>query len=254
MLEKRNIMQSNGLYDYNVFIIKKYGEVYKLIKMVACKKIGLENTDSINNESYDYKLDNSIARSRSIIKEYALCNDWRYFVTLTIDKCKYDRYNLKLYVKDLSRFILNYNRYCNDLEKIKYILIPEQHKDGAWHMHGLINGIKQKDINKNKNGYLDFKKYSEKFGYMSLGKIKDKNKVSSYITKYISKNMFNTKIEKNSHLYYCSKGLKKAEVLYHGTDYHVQPNFDWHYQSKDGFCCVKNYTNLLSLQNDIISY
>lgn len=254
MFDKRNIIQSNGLYDYNVLIIKKYGEVYKLIKMVACKKAGLENRDIINNESYDYKLDNSIARSRSKIKEYALCNDWRYFVTLTIDKRKYDRYNLNLYIKDLSRFILNYNRYCNDDEKVKYILIPEEHKDGAWHMHGLINGIKKKDIYKNKNNYLDWKKYSEKFGYMSLAKIKDKNKVSSYITKYISKNMFKTNIEKGRHLYYSSKGLKQAEVLYKGTDYYVQPNFEWHYQSEDRFCCVKNYTNLSSLQNDIIMY
>lgn len=163
----------------------------------------------------DSKLSNNISRAKSKVKEYALCNDFDFFVTLTIDPVKYDRYDLKKYYKDLSKFFNNYS--SNHKSKIKYILIPEMHKDGAWHMHGLIKGILDKHLTKNQNGYLDWKQYSKKFGYISLDKIKDKEKVSSYITKYITKDLSNTVQELNAHMYYCSKGLNKAKEIKRGT-------------------------------------
>ena len=30
--------------------------------------------------------------------------------------------------------------------KITFVLVPEQHKDGAWHEHGLISGLPGEDI------------------------------------------------------------------------------------------------------------
>ena len=85
--------------------------------------------------------------------EYALCNNWEYFVTLTIDKKKQDRYNLQNYIHDLGVWIGNYNKKYNT--KLKYLLIPEKHKDGAIHCHGLFSGVSWKVffINSNKYGY-----------------------------------------------------------------------------------------------------
>lgn len=113
--------------------------------------------------------------------------------------------------------IRNYRRDIN--LDIQYILIPEQHKDGAWHMHGLINGLPLNQLVKNDNGYLEWPKYSKRFGYMSLGEIKDKLAVSKYITKYITKNMYNEcgVSERNKKTYYASRGLKKAEKIKEGT-------------------------------------
>jgi hypothetical protein len=238
MKECRDVLKEYGLYEHNVTFIKQMGDIVKIVNVVACRKPGLEDSKKAERGSVnDSKVESSIARSKSAVQEYALCNDWDWFVTLTIDKEKYDRYNLKEYYKDLSRFLLNYNRYCKEEEKVKYLFIPELHKDGAWHIHGLLKGIKEKDLITNENGYLSWKQYQEKFGFISIGSIKDKRRVSSYIQKYINKDMGKDNKELNNHLYYCSKGLKKAELLYKGSD--VVLLCDWDYESQDGYCRVK---------------
>lgn len=40
--------------------------------------------------------------------------------------------------------------------------------------------------------------------------------VSKYITKYITKDLNETRIDLNDHLYYCSHGLQRAKKLYQG--------------------------------------
>ena len=40
--------------------------------------------------------------------------------------------------------------------------------------------------------------------------------VSKYITKYITKDIVKTRIGLNDHLYYCSQGLKRTELIYTG--------------------------------------
>lgn len=172
----------------------------------------LENIEA-NNQFYDYKLDNSLSRSKSKIFEYALCNEFDYFVTLTIDDKKQSRYNLADYIKKLTRFI----RYMRDKynTNIQYLLIPEMHKNGAWHLHGLLKGVTNDMLEINKNGYLDWKEYSDRFGYMSLGKIKSQIAVSKYITKYVSKDL-GQGIEREKNMYYVSRGLKQAKKTHEG--------------------------------------
>ena len=149
--------------------------------------------------------------------EYAMCNEFSHFVTLTLDKNKYDRHNLKKYIKDLGQFIRDYRKkYKVD---IQYLFIPEEHKDGAWHLHGLIKGIPSNHLEKNKNGYLDWRAYSDKFGYMSIDPIRSMEAVSKYITKYITKTIKTGKgvTEKNQKLYYASRGLNVAQKVKEGT-------------------------------------
>lgn len=202
-------------YIHDVAILKKFNN--GCFKLSVCKSVRSKGSDGFvkGRGSNDKKLDNNISRARSKVREYALCNEFDYFVTLTIDKDKYDRYNFKAYYKALGRFINDYGKTHNT--KVKYILIPEQHKDGAWHMHGLISGILDKHLKENDNKYLEWKQYSKKFGYMSLGAIRDRDKVATYITKYITKDMGNTVNELETNLYYCSKGLKCAEEIKRGT-------------------------------------
>lgn len=205
-------------YDYDVAVLKRYdNNHYKLTLHRTMIKKGLEFPKRYSNKCSvnDNKLENNISRAKSKIFEYSMCNDFDYFVTLTLDPEKYDRFNLKEYIQKLGKFFRNYNRLHNT--KIKYLLIPEQHKDGAWHLHGLIKGILSKHLIKNKNGYLDWGHYTSRFGYMSLGTIKDKEACAKYITKYITKDMSNTIKELNAKCYYCSKGLKVAEEIKRGT-------------------------------------
>jgi hypothetical protein len=212
----------------NLATLKKYNEnLYKLTqhkKSVLQKgfELGQKRITGVNTK----KLDNNLSRAKNKIKEYALCNDFKYFVTLTLDPKKYDRTDLKKFKKDLGQFLRDYKK--NHGSKIDYVLIPELHKDGnSWHMHGLLSGIIPKHLTKNKNGYMDWVQYSKKFGYMSIDFIKDKNKVSSYITKYINKSMAETIKGLGEHMYYNSNGLNTAIEIKRGTLSDHSIPFDW---------------------------
>ena len=163
------------------------------------------------------KLANNISRARTKIFEYAICNNFEYFVTLTVDGSKLDRYDLGEYIKKLGQFIRNYRRKYE--ANIQYLLIPEKHTDGAWHMHGLLKGIPKEHLKTNKYGYKDWEAYSKRFGYISIDDIKNQIAVSKYITKYISKSIDTGRgvTEKESKLYYCSRGLKTPIKIHEGT-------------------------------------
>lgn len=207
------------IYRDNYYNIKKYNDDY--YKLTYCKvpirKSGyeLDSDKDYTRDKNDYKLDNNKARARTTVFEIALCNDFDYFVTLTLDGKKYDRYNLHLFIKDFGQFIRNYRRKYK--VNIQYLLIPEKHKDGAWHMHGLIKNIPCKHLNINNNGFLDWGAYSNRFGWISLDKVKNQVAISKYITKYISKEIDNTVNEKNKKSYYCTRGLKRSERIKEGT-------------------------------------
>lgn len=162
------------------------------------------------------KLEHHIIRAKGKILEYGLCNPWEYFVTLTIDSEKHDRADLQTYYRKFSQ-------YLRDLRKktgadIKYLFIPELHKDKKnWHMHGFIMGLPPGLIKPQPNGYLTWPAYQEKFGYISIDPLRNKAKATSYITKYITKELAFAVTERNAKLYYCSRGLKKAEVIQQGA-------------------------------------
>lgn len=226
--------RQSGLYLPDMAILKKYGsDKLKLTYFKSgLRQKGIEIDNKVERGTVnDEKLDNNIVRAKSKVFEYAYCNDWDFFVTLTIDKSKYDRTNLKAYQKDLSIFLMNFNR-LNNL-KIKYLLIPELHEDGqSWHMHGFIYGLpiellrefttKEKlpmqMIAKMIEGdtLYDWTAYRRKFGFISLEKIKSKEGASKYITKYVNKAMETSVKDLNAHMYYCSKGLKTAEEIKRG--------------------------------------
>jgi hypothetical protein len=235
----QQIMGARGLYDKDIYIVKKQGHELKVIYLKSCRRAGLEDICeySAKNSMNSIKLENNISRARSRIKEYALQNEWHSFATLTLNKEKYDRYDLKNYHKDLSKFINNYNRSLPDDEKVKYLLIPEMHKDGAWHMHGLLKGIQKQDMITNSNGYQTWIQYQKKFGYISFSPINDISSCSNYILKYIGKG-FGVDVQSlGSHLYYSSKGLARADIKYKG--FNLRLLCAWDYESEDGFCKIK---------------
>ncbi|MDE6492157.1 MAG: hypothetical protein K2L37_03300, partial [Lactobacillus sp.] len=215
-------MRNRDLYNYDITTVKQYGEhTVKVTYVTASRAADIEDdrTKSRKGTVNEDKLSNNIARARSKVKELVLCNPWDYWCTFTLDKSKYDRYNLKGYVKGLGEFLHSYNRRCEPEDKVRYLLIPEMHKDGAWHMHGFIKGIKAVDLYKNKNGFLSWRQYEERFGFISMKRIAGEDameKLSSYMCKYMTKDISNTVKELGAHSYYSSQGLQKAQTLYKG--------------------------------------
>lgn len=213
----------------------------------------IDNKESFNKNEGGSKFMNNVIRARSKIFEYALCNDFDYFVTLTLDSKKYNREDLKKYIKDFGQMIRDYRKkYKSD---VKYLLIPELHKDGvSWHMHGLISGILEEQLTLNKNGYLDWKIYSNKFGYISIDKIRNKDATSKYITKYISKSFLSQKSvsEKYQKLYYNTRNLKCAEKIKIGT-LSAKENIPLNVDFENEYCKIYNLNKLdFDLINSIL--
>lgn len=74
-------------------------------------------------------------RARTMVRDYARSNDFAYFVTLTLDASKVDRYDIDAVTKIMRTWLDNRVRR----KGLKYILVPELHKDGAVHFHGFFN-------------------------------------------------------------------------------------------------------------------
>lgn len=187
--------------------VYRYGNEFKVIwlKYTGEARDGFSDKEHSNEE----KLANNICRAKSRITEIALCNDWEWFVTLTIDGEKQNREDLDQYVKDFGVWVSHFNRkyHCH----LKYILIPEQHKDGkSWHMHGLLHDVPDAALVRNEHGYMDIPYYRERFGYVSLSPVKNKSRCARYITKYVTKDIGKSSArlaDLGKHLYYASRGL-----------------------------------------------
>lgn len=197
--------------------MKKLGDTYKLIYHKYGKsshnfdlKLSTLYGDGEGNKT-EKELSN-LARAKSSIREYALCNDWEWFVTLTLDGTKQDRYHLEEWVIDFGYWVGNYNKKYHT--KLKYLLIPEQHKDGAWHMHGLFGGVSADSLRLWNDKYFTIEYYERRFGFISMSKIRDTKRIAGYITKYVSKDLDTTKVDMYKHMFYHSFGLKKAEKFY----------------------------------------
>lgn len=236
-------------YLCNFGTLKQYGDKLKLCSLTYCKQAGFEidNFVSKGEAGNDEKLDNSLSRTKSRIFELSYCNEWQYFVTLTLDKSKYNRYDLPKFIKDLGQTIRDLRKSIG--ADIKYLLIPEKHQDGAWHLHGFLLGLPFSELkefttadrlpNKIRKRISDGKRvftwsrYERKFGFSDIELVENNEAASKYITKYVTKESMHTISELNAHCFYASKGLKGADVLAKGF---VNP-FDADYFNEH--CAVK---------------
>lgn len=145
----------------------------------------------------------SINRSIQTIYKYAQANQWEYFVTLTFRRdSNVDVYNYSECVKKLTAWLHNQRRKCPDL---KYLFVPEMHKDGAFHFHGLIAncaGLTFSDSGRVAIGNKAYKRTKEnqhfptiynmdnwKYGWSTATAVVSSCKSASYICKYITKDL-----------------------------------------------------------------
>lgn len=81
-------------------------------------------------------LDASRRRARRKIFDYIICNEFDMFVTLTLDKSQIDRNDYGAVIKRLSTWLGNRVKR----KGIRYIGVPEYHKNGGLHFHFAVNG------------------------------------------------------------------------------------------------------------------
>lgn len=76
-------------------------------------------------------------RAAARVRDIALCNRFSHFVTLTLSAETVDRYDIKDAMRKMRVWLDNRVRRNG----LKYVLVPEHHKDGAIHFHGFVNDV-----------------------------------------------------------------------------------------------------------------
>lgn len=187
-------------YCYNPFT-EKIQRVYTVEDEIAEKKKKLDN------------LTRSFRRTRSALYMYARQCVWEYFITLTYSPDKIEnRYDFSLCMKKANNWIKNCrNRKSKDL---LYLFVPEQHNDGAWHIHGLLcntTGLTFTDSGKRYDGKIVYNLDDWELGFSTATRVTDTYKVSNYVTKYITKDL--CAVTPGKQRYFVSKTIPKPKTF-----------------------------------------
>lgn len=162
-------------------------------------------------------------RAKEKIHGYVMANNWDYWATQTFNIKVIDRYNL-------DEIVRRYNQKLWDLRRRKYsnlkwLIVPEQHKDGAWHLHMFMSGISADKVVYsgydyfNKKGTFSRRIYNWvdtiDYGFNDYLYIGDCNpleryKMANYVIKYITKDLVKERFNKK--MYWSSRGLKKPTI------------------------------------------
>lgn len=228
---------SSSLY-HDCWSLYDYGGFYRLVYIKRRqkrktpqrgKRDNLTAMSQITDSDEPERLAQSINRAKARIFELAMCNEFRYFCTFTQDEKLRDRFDLAEFRKDLAQFVRNQNRSRSADRKIRYLLIPEEHKNGAWHMHGLLAGLDCKDLRaftlreklpekireqlKAGKAVYNWEKYAGRFGYFTCTEADSREGCARYCTKYITKALAETARGKGEHLFFASQGLKSRTAI-----------------------------------------
>ena len=192
----------------------------------------LVNEEKAEEYDYDY-IQKSINRTKTKISDYVLCNNFSHFATFTFDpknskvKSEENRHDFQKMSSLLKNWLKTeqLNHFRRHGRKFRYLIVPERHKNGAWHFHALLEGYQNETegFYTRKNKYItvaELKKTKKdknrkfitryKLGRSEIAPIKDKTKMSSYIKKYITKELIQ---DKNAKRYWASRNLKTPEII-----------------------------------------
>lgn len=251
IIAKNPHLKYKEIYSY----AKVYPDFVKIIKYkrsiivdnFGTSSNGLANEE--NSEERDY-LEKSINRTKTKISDYVLCNNFSHFATFTFspEKVK-DRHDFV----EMSSLLKNWlkteqqNHERNHGFKFKYLIVPERHKDGAWHFHALLENYQNAcaDFYSSKNPFITvneiktakrfaYRKYIVRYtlGRSEIAPIRDKTKMANYIKKYITKSLM---IEPNVKRFWSSRNLEKPELVenivssfMHVPEQYKTANYDCH--------------------------
>ena len=249
--------------------IKKYPQGRCKIT-VASRSIFREEGWELSNEIHHVKIpkpqsktpvtrSDSVKRSKTSIFDIVQMNEgaFKFFVTLTIDPADVSSKDPKAVIPLLRTFLKN----MTSRHGLKYILIPERHKSGAIHLHGLfsenvilndsgtrkvkgyekplkIETLKRKGISLDESQIV-YNLPQWKYGFSTAVEIYgDSVGVANYVTKYITKDL--SKIFGN---YYYAGGeiIRNVPVTLSDTDY-LSFEADNEYHCEEGHISFKYLT------------
>lgn len=157
-------------------------------------------------------------RARKQLFELCACNDFDLFFTLTLNKELIDRYDYKAAVKKLGQWLDNRVRRNG----LRYVAVPELHKDGAVHFHGLCNSeaVRLVDSGKTdkKSGQTIYNLPGWHLGFTTAIRLYgSRDAAAHYVAKYVTKQAQGGTI--GGRYYYHGGALDRARCLYYHEDY-----------------------------------
>lgn len=196
----------------------------------SCNVAHEVDEDTFVDRKLKYRSD-SIRRTKDKVFDIVKMNDWDFFFTGTIsDECDVDRYDVDAVCKKVNTFMYNLVKRG---KVIRYIFVPEFHKDGAVHYHGFIkasdslryslaiNPHTRKAIRRGKNRAFVFNWNDWNFGFTTLvhcyGSV---DNMSKYFCKYITKGSEYPM----KHRYYCAGDvIREVPTDYFDFDFDSVP-------------------------------
>jgi hypothetical protein len=156
-------------------------------------------------------IERSLRRTKTLISDIVLCNEFDLFATFTFDPEKTtDRNNPRLIKIQMSNWLRNQRKRNG---KFKYLIVPEFHKDRkAIHFHALLQGYPGQltDSGRNHKGRRIYHFSGYTLGFNTAVQIDNPEKVSSYVRKYITKDMPQFS---GQHRFWASSGLQRPKVI-----------------------------------------
>lgn len=199
-------------------IVKIYPDLKKLTILKYKKNRDLTTKTTKKGESIFQasNLERSIRKTKTTITDYVLANNFQIFATFTFSPKKVDRFDIDACKSKLKRWL---DRQREKDSNLKYVVVPERHKNGAIHFHALFENIDSFTLHKTKIRQENrdvFTMRDWRFGYSNV-KFIDSNrlKVAAYITKYITKDMITIE---NKRRYWSSHNLALPEKFYNDVD------------------------------------
>lgn len=129
----------------------------------------------------------SMRRARAKLRRLALANEFDWFVTLTLSPDEVDRYDAAAIMKKVNRWLDNMVRR----KGLRYVLVPERHKDGAFHFHGFFAGSGLEAVpsgHSDKQGHEIFNLPQWGFGFTAAIRLYGTySQAVGYVSKYIGK-------------------------------------------------------------------
>ena len=174
-------------------------------------------------EDWERSLASSLNRTRNEIYRWARQCRWEWFITLTFDGAKTERESYSACMERTAKWFNNQkHRYAPDL---MYLYVPEQHRKGGWHIHGVVantGNMKFTDSGRvsfhgkacrrnagNRGCPVIYNLSGWRYGFSTATEVADAHRVSTYILKYITKELVADTPYR--HRYFRSRNLPEPE-------------------------------------------
>ena len=158
------------------------------------------------------------SRARKQLFELCACNDLDLFFTLTINPEVIDSYDYAAVIKRFGQWADNRVRRRG----LRYVAVPELHKSGRLHLHGLCNSAACRlvDSGKTDKGHKIYNLSDWDYGFTTaIFLYGERNAAAHYIAKYVTKTTESGKIA--GRYFYHGGDLNMARCHYYHADWNA---------------------------------